>query len=268
MNSTEKKTYAERHEFDVLNMRQESGAVSVQSEDDIEIDLLDLAYTLLDKIRYIVFFVLLGAVLLNAYSYFGKKPTYMSTAKMYIVSASGDSVVDLSDLNIGMSLTTDYEQLMLSYPVLDQVVEELEDFDSYKRLEEGLTSEQLEELISITNPGDTRILEITATTTDPELSRDIANTMVSVSLDYLPKTMGTTQPNIAQEARAALRKSAPSYMKYTVIGAVLGLLISCGYFVAKYLLDDRIRTAEDMEKYFGMVPLTTIPDFDSLNDKK
>ena len=44
---------------------------------------------------------------------------------MYVVSASNDSVVDLTDLNIGTSLTSDYEQLMLSYPVLDQVISDL-----------------------------------------------------------------------------------------------------------------------------------------------
>lgn len=53
-------------------------------------------------------------------------PTYTSVAKMYIVSASDDSVVDLTDLNIGKALTLDYEDLMLSYPVLDQVIEQLD----------------------------------------------------------------------------------------------------------------------------------------------
>ena len=70
-----------------------------------------------------------------------------------------------------------------------------------------MTSESLAGLISITNPTDTRILKITVTTTNAELSRDIANTLVSVSLDYLPKTMGTEQPNVAQEARVAVHKS-------------------------------------------------------------
>ena len=54
---------------------------------------------------------------MNAYSYFLIRPTYQSTAKMYVVSTSKNSVVDLNALNIGTSLTADYEQLMLSYPV-------------------------------------------------------------------------------------------------------------------------------------------------------
>ena len=106
------------------------------------------------------------------------------------------------------------------------------------------------------------------TTTDAELSRDIANTLVSVSLDYLPKTMGTEQPNVAQEARVAVHKSGPSYLKYTVIGALLGAILCCGFFTVRYLMDDTIHTGEDLEKYFGIVPLTVIPDIDSIDEKK
>ena len=83
------------------------------TDDEMEIDLLDLAYVLLDKIHYIILCLLVGAVLLNAFSFFCIRPTYQAVAKMYVVSASNDSVVDLTDLNIGTSLTSDYEQLML-----------------------------------------------------------------------------------------------------------------------------------------------------------
>ena len=84
------------------------------TNDEVEIDLVDLGYALLDKWRYLLISLIAGAVLLGAYSFFFIAPTYESTAKLYVVSASDDSVVNLSDLNLGTSLTADYEQLMLS----------------------------------------------------------------------------------------------------------------------------------------------------------
>lgn len=229
-----------------------------ENADEMEIDLVDLSLVLLDKVHYIIFFLLLGAVLLNAYSYFFIAPTYESTARMYIVSASDDSVVDLTDLNIGTSLTADYEELIMSYPVLDQVIERMEMKD--------IDFTELAKMITIENPSDTRILNITAVSEDPELSRDIANTVVAVAVDYLPRTMGTEQPNIAQEARAALRKSGPSYARFTIIGALIGMVLCCGYIVLRYMLDDTVHTAEDVEKYFGIVPLTSIPDIAMVNE--
>ena len=223
------------------------------AEDEMEIDLLDLAYMLLDKIHYIILCLLAGAVLLNAFSFFCIRPTYQATAKMYVVSASNDSVVDLTDLNIGTSLTSDYEQLMLSYPVLDQVIDEL-DLD--------METEDLAQMVTLENPQDTRILNVTATSTDPVEAMNIANKLTEVSVEYLPETMSTNPPNIAQQAQLPDEKAAPSYARYTLIGALLGAILYCAYLTVRYLLDDTIRTSEDMEKYFGVVPLTSIPDSD------
>ena len=94
-----------------------------EQNEEMEIDLLDLAYMLLDNWHYLLICLLAGALLLNAYSFFCIQPTYQSTSKLYIVSTSDDSVVNLNDLNLGTSLTSDYEELMLSYPVLNRVIE-------------------------------------------------------------------------------------------------------------------------------------------------
>ena len=223
------------------------------TNDEVEIDLVDLGYVLLDKWRYLLISLIAGAVLLGAYSFFFIAPTYESTAKLYVVSASDDSVVNLSDLNLGTSLTADYEQLMLSYPVLNRVIDRL-NLDS--------TSDELAKAFSLNNPSDTRILEITATSTDPQMAMDLAETMAEEAIDYLPDTMSTSAPNIAQVARVADQKVGPSYLKYTAIGALLGALIYCLIVIVGYLMDDTIHSADDMEKYFGIVPLTTIPESD------
>ena len=181
-----------------------------------EIDLVEIALMLLDNLRYLVLFFLLGAVILNAYSYFFIHPTYQSTASLYIVSASGGTVVDLTDLNIGSSLKSDYRELILSYPVLDRVS---------KKLDLNWTTDQMVKAIQIVNPADTRILKLTATAEAPELAMDIANTLAEVAVEYLPETMSTEAPNIAQKGRLPKRKANPSYTRYTILGGFLGALL-------------------------------------------
>ena len=97
---------------------------------------------------------------------------------------------------------------------------------------------------------------------------DIANKVMDISIDYLPDTMGSNAPNVAERARLADQKSGPSYTKYTMIGAAVGLILSCAVIIARYLMDDTIHSAEDMEKYFGIVPLTSIPDSESLGQNE
>lgn len=248
-------------EFEMISGGKEDvrSSFADRTEEETEIDLIDLAWALLDKIHYIVLCFLIGAVIMNAYSYFLVRPTYKSTAKMYVVSASKNSVVDLDALNIGTSLTADYEQLMLSYPVLEQVI---------NKLNLDMDSDTLAKMITLENPTDTRILNINVVSTDPKSARDIANTLMDVSVDYLPKTMSTNAPNVAQKAKLADHKDGPSYTKYTVIGALAGAFLYCMYLVVKYLMDDTIHTADDMEKYFDIVPLAVIPDVSELASEK
>ena len=248
-------------EFEVISGGKEDvrSSFADRTEQEAEIDLIDLAWALLDKIHYIVLCFLIGAVIMNAYSYFLVRPTYKSTAKMYVVSASKNSVVDLDALNIGTSLTADYEQLMLSYPVLEQVI---------NKLNLDMDSDTLAKMITLENPTDTRILNINVVSTDPKSARDIANTLMDVSVDYLPKTMSTNAPNVAQKAKLADHKDGPSYTKYTMIGALAGAFLYCMYLVVKYLMDDTIHTADDMEKYFDIVPLAVIPDVSELAPEK
>lgn len=248
-------------EFEVISGGKEDvrSSFADRAEEETEIDLIDLAWALLDKIHYIVLCFLIGAVIMNAYSYFLVRPTYKSTAKMYVVSASKNSVVDLDALNIGTSLTADYEQLMLSYPVLEQVI---------NKLNLDMDSDTLAKMITLENPTDTRILNINVVSTDPKSATDIANTLMDVSVDYLPKTMSTNAPNVAQKAKLADHKDGPSYTKYTMIGALAGAFLYCMYLVVKYLMDDTIHTADDMEKYFDIVPLAVIPDVEELASEK
>lgn len=248
-------------EFEVISGGKEDvrSSFADRTEQEAEIDLIDLAWALLDKIHYIVLCFLIGAVIMNAYSYFLVRPTYKSTAKMYVVSASKNSVVDLDALNIGTSLTADYEQLMLSYPVLEQVI---------NKLNLDMDSDTLAKMITLENPTDTRILNINVVSTDPKSARDIANTLMDVSVDYLPKTMSTNAPNVAQKAKLADHKDGPSYTKYTMIGALAGAFLYCMYLVVKYLMDDTIHAADDMEKYFDIVPLAVIPDVEELASEK
>jgi len=45
-----------------------------------------------------------------------------------------------------------------------------------------------------------------------------------------------------------------------MIGALLCLLLMLAILTAMYLMDDTLKTAEDVEKHFGIMPLTVIPE--------
>lgn len=218
-----------------------------------EIDLVEVFYLLWGHLWQIIACLIAGAGVAFAVTYFLITPLYQATARIYIVSASNDSVVNLSDLQIGASLTADYQELLLSRPLLQDVIGNLGLEMDYKKLEG---------MISITNTSDTRILKIVVTAPDPQQAADIANELVTQASIYLPQIMETDPPNLVESAIVPSAKSSPSYSRNTVLGAMLGVILCCSVLLVRYLMNDTFVTPDDIAKYFGIQPLATIPEGD------
>ena len=223
------------------------------------IDLVEVFYLLLDNIWKIIVCMLVCGLLALGYTKFFIKPTYLATSKIYVVSASNNSVINLSDLQVGSQLTSDYQELLVARPVLQDVIKNLNLDMDYK---------ELEKTISITNTSGTRILNINVTTKNAQTSADIANELAKQATVYLPEVMETESPNIVESAIAPTKKDAPSYAKNTLLGVLIGAVLMCGYLIVKYVANDTVVTAEDVEKYFGTMPLGSIPESRTSSKKR
>lgn len=215
-----------------------------------EIDLLELLYYFIDKIVYIMGSFIAGALIAGLITFFLITPKYSATSKVYMVSASSGTAVDLTDLNIGTSLSADYEVLMKIRPIYEDVIQEMElDY----------TVEELQKMVTISSISGTRILTVTTESTSPEEARDITNAISKKAVDYLPELMETPTPHIAERALLPKHKSSPSLVKNTLIGALLLTVLCLAVLTVLFLQDDTLKTAEDVEKEFGIMPLTVIP---------
>ena len=227
--------------------------------EEMEIDLLELFGHFMDKIWWIILGFLAGALIAGLITHFVITPKYTATAKMYMVSSSSQSVVDLTDLNIGQSISGDYVELLKTRPIVEGVIQE-QDLDySYN---------QLVNMLSLSVVNNTRIIKIDATSTDPKEAMNIANAIAEKGVSELPKLMETPAPHIAEYAIVPVNKSSPSLTKNTMIGALLGLLIMLALFTVQFLMDDTFKTAEEIEREFGVMPLTVIPEgkIEGMND--
>lgn len=230
---------------------QNTNKIQQQRNAATEIDLVELFYLCLDHIWSLIISLIIGAIAAFSVSYFLITPKYKATSKIYVVSASNDSVVNLSDLQIGTSLTADYQKLMLSRPVLEDVI---------NTLGLNLTYKELSGRITVNNPSGTRIIEIEAESTSPEIAAAIANEMVNQADIYLPKVMEINEPNLVESAIPPSGKASPNYSKNTVLGGLLGLVLSLGVIVIKYLMNDTFKTSDEIYNYFGIQPLAVIPE--------
>lgn len=220
-------------------------------EEDV-VDLKDIFFILRQKWMKVLAFFVLGAVVATLVTVLLITPKYTATASLYVVSASNDSVVDLTDLQIGTSLTADYEALMMGRPMMESVIKNLELEDT--------TVSQLRSMIKISNPSGTRILNITATSSDPYQARDIANEMAKLGVSWLPEVMDSNAPNLAEEAIVPASPSSPSLVRNILLGAILFGALYIAFVVVRFMMNDTIRSSEELERYFGIVPLAVVPE--------
>lgn len=222
----------------------------LNENDEIEIDLGEIFRALKKRILAIALAGVLVGGIAGAFSKFVLTPQYTSTAMVYILSKE-TTLTSLADLQIGSQLTKDYKIIVTSRPVLEDVITQLGLDLSYKALNSKIT---------ISNPTDTRILSITAQDPDPILAKNIADAVAKTSSQYIGDIMEMIPPKIIEEGVVPTEKTSPSNTKNALLGAVLGALLVCGVTAAEVILNDTVRTEEDVEKYLGLSVLASVPN--------
>ena len=54
--------------------------------------------------------------------------------------------------------------------------------------------------------------------------------------------------------------TSPNVMRNTALGALAGLVIAAGIIVIRTIMNDAIRSEDDVEKYLGIPTLAAVPD--------
>ena len=102
-------------------------------------------------------------------------------------------------------------------------------------------------------------LQVTVTDTDPKRAKEIVDAIADVSAKQITSVMQIEGVNVIEYGRVANAPSSPNVKKNTMLGAIAGIVIAIAVLVVNFILDDRIKTSDDVEKYLGITNLSLIP---------
>ena len=219
-------------------------------EEEVTIDLREIYYAIKKRLLLIIAIGLLFGVIAAAITMFLMTPTYTSTASMLVISKE-TTLTSIADLQLGTQLTKDYRVLITTTSVLEEVIENL-GIDA--------TPESLRNTLTVNNPSDTRILEISARNPDPEMAKKIVDEVANVSALYIADKMEVIPPKIIEVGKIPIVQTSPSVRRNVMIGVLLGLVLSGGLVAAMSIMDDTIKTEEDISRYLELSLLASIPD--------
>lgn len=220
--------------------------------EEMEIDLLELLMVMKKHLSAILLAGIVGLVIMFAYTSFLVTPLYSASSMMYVMPDNSNSMNSstLSDMQVGQQLTSDYSSMIESRSFMEDVI---------KKLNLTIDYQQLLEKVEVTNPTSSRILQVTVNDPNPQTAADIANEVASVAESKLKEITGMQAIKIYEEAAVPEKPSSPSLKKNCALGLLAGLVLAMAVITILYLLDDTIKTEDDIEKYLGMTTLAVLP---------
>lgn len=212
------------------------------------VDLMGMFFHILEKfwivlISAVVCAVFMGMVAGNSVT------TYSATAKLYIVNKD-NSGVNIADLQLGTVLTLDYQEVFKTWEVHKMVIEKLDLPYSY---------EQMQAMLTVSNPEDTRILYITVSNPDAQMAADIANSYAEAAKTFIINTMDGVEPSDFSSALEPSVGYSTSKGTGIVIGFIGGSVLAMAILAFLFVLDNRPRSPEAIRLYGGIPTLSVFP---------
>ena len=224
-----------------------------------ELDLKELFFMFWNKKLEIILITLMFVAVGIGYSYFFVKPEYTSTTSLVLAQSSssgqtGDGAISATDLTMNSKLVSTYSELIQRKAILGQVCENLNIPDS--------NIQELRGKIKVNSAKNTEIIEISVTNKDPNIAAAIANEIAKVFGEKIVEIYNISNVYLLDRAEANAVPSNINHMKDVVIFAFIGLVIAAVYVLIANMLDNTIKTEQDVEATTELLVLSSIPNYD------
>ena len=221
---------------------------------DYVIDVFHILNSLLRRAWIILLVSVLSGVITLLVTVFFITPKYSSSIMLYVNNKQNNNPnnsISSSELSAAMQLVESYIVILESQTTLDKVIALADVPYSYSTLKGMINAEAVNE---------TEIFRVTVTSTDPEEAKLIADAIAKVLPDRVASIMDGSSMRIVDGTSLVAKRVSPNVAKNTVIGVIVGFLISCGFFVVLAILDDTIRNEDAIIQNYEMPILAKIPN--------
>ena len=87
----------------------------------------------------------------------------------------------------------------------------------------------------------------------------MANAAAEAMSEQMAYIMKTDEPTTVEKAEVESTPIGPNVQKNLLMGILAGLVLACGVLLVGYLINDTIKTEEDVKRYLGVPTLIVIP---------
>ena len=230
-----------------------------------ELDLKELFNIFWNKRMDIILIVITCVILGALYSFIWITPKYTSYTKMVLTQSGNiegmdnNASITQTDLNVNSKLVATYSDLIKSKSILREVINNLGNSE--------LTEEGIRKCISVKAVTGTEVIRIDVTHENAKYACDIANEIAKVFSEKIVDIYNISNVYIVDKAEVSTAPSNINHIKDLVIFAFVGVVVAAAYVLILNMLDNTIKTEEDVEKTTGLLVLASIFDYEMEGSK-
>ncbi|MEI6579979.1 MAG: polysaccharide biosynthesis tyrosine autokinase [Eubacteriales bacterium] len=160
--------------------------------------------------------------------------------------------ISSSDIMASISMTNNFKYLLTGSTMCKEIAASL------GTNENEITPEKIKDAIGIKSINETSIIEITVKTKDADLSKKIADALVSKYKAVVAVYQGAEINVYAQPELATAHDPNSSTVIYGIVGGIFGILLAVTSIALSNVLRDTIQSAEDIRENFDISIIATV----------
>ena len=221
------------------------------SADYIEISQLFSA--LLRKWYLMVIACILGAAIAFSYANFFVTPLYRAKSTMLIdLRTSSKEDLTYERVTIAEKYLQTFANIIKTNTVLEPVIEKVGIAES---------SSALASKISVSAVEDTLLIKVNLDYPDKDTALAVVEAIDEIAPQIINEKIAGGQIFEIETPSVSSAPVSPDVWKYTSVGVILGLVVSAGLILLAAIINNKVRSTEDLKRVLDMPILGVIPIF-------
>lgn len=219
-----------------------------------EIDIKELLGLFWSKKLEIIIITIVLTLMGVIYSFTMITPEYEASTTLVLASLkdSTSESITQTDITINSKLVATYSELVKSKTVLREALTNLE-------LTEKISEESLRSKIKVKSVEDTEIIKITVENENSETAAKLANEIARIFSIKVAEIYNINNVYVVDAAEISNVPSNINHIKDIAIFMAIGLVIGFAEVLVIKLLDNKIRTEQDIENSTELLVLGVLP---------
>jgi len=251
------------------------GSLMNKSKDnEQQIDIKRMIEVVLDRIVSVIVITIIFGLVAYALSEFLCVKKYESSVTLVVnneviedetASEESDKKTLASDITASQELVPTCIEIIKSDKILEYVSDEIE-----RKTDKKYSAYKIRQILTVEEIVNTYIIKVSVLDPDTVIAREIANEIGKATEQQLKIYIPRSSIKVLDQAKVSSNPASPNVRNNTILGALLGFVLSIAFIILKELFDVRVKSADDLVARFELPVLGTIPEIyvsydDSLN---